>query len=122
MKYLSILLVSFVFIIGCGKPKAEFQSLVHDFGKHKVKTKATHIFQFINTGKADLIIKKVKAACRCTGTLLSKKRIPAGETGEIKVTLKMNKRPGKMRRSLKVYTNDPKRPIIRLTVKAMVVE
>jgi hypothetical protein len=47
-------------------PIIKFDENSHDFGTIEEGTKATHEFEFINTGDKDLILQDVKASCGCT--------------------------------------------------------
>ncbi|MBN2403486.1 MAG: DUF1573 domain-containing protein [Spirochaetes bacterium] len=66
MNYKNIILYilfAFMFlIISClGKPRIEFNELIHDFGDVKQNSELSHIFLFKNTGSSTLSIDKIKA-------------------------------------------------------------
>lgn len=104
------------------KPAIIFDKTVHDFGKADKESVLKHTFTFKNTGKDTLIIDRVNATCSCTGTLLSEKEIPAGGSGKLEIELHTNPNPGEMIRTIKVYTNDPDNKLIKIVVKATVIE
>lgn len=99
-----------------------FEKTVHDFGKVDKESVLKHTFTFKNIGNDTLVIDRVNATCSCTGTLLSDKEIPAGGSGKLEIELHTNANPGEMIRTIKVYTNDPDSKLIKIIVKATVVE
>ena len=99
-----------------------FNELVHDFGKVNKESVVRHTFTFKNNGKDKLVIDRVRTSCSCTGTLLSEREIQAGGTGKLEIELDTENNSGEMIRTINVYTNDPDNKIIKLVVKAMVVE
>ena len=67
-------------------PVIKFEKESYEFGKIKQGEKVTYDFKFVNTGKSPLIIKDAHATCGCTVPEVSKDPIPAGATGNVKVT------------------------------------
>ena len=63
----------------------KFTEMRHDFGKMKVGEKATHVFEFTNTGKEPLIITDAKGSCGCTVPKYPKAPIAPGKTEKITV-------------------------------------
>jgi len=53
--------------------------------------------------------------------LVTTKEIPPGGVGEIKATFKSKGYQGKVKKSVTVETNDPKKRTVRLTLKGSVV-
>ena len=82
----------------------------------------THIFKFYNKGNSTLTIDRVKAGWGCTGSVVSSRSIPAGGSGEIEITLYTDERSGQIHKTISVYSNDPDRGIVVLTVIANVPE
>ena len=75
--------------------KIKFEETTHDFGNIKedggpVKCE----FEFVNEGKAPLIIKDARAECGCTRPEYPREEIAPGATGKIKVTYNPLGRPG----------------------------
>lgn len=101
-------------------PKIEFQSNTIDFGRVKKRTVVKSVFEFKNTGTADLEITEVTAGCACTGTLLSDKSVPAGSKGQIEVSLNTGREKKRLSKSVYIYTNDPKNSIVVLYLTAYV--
>ncbi len=67
------------------KSEMTFEESTFDFGKIMDGDKVEHVFEFVNTGKAPLIISNAKGSCGCTVPVWPKEPIPPGEKGEIKV-------------------------------------
>lgn len=88
-------------------PKIEFGNVEFDFGTMKQGEKATHNFEFTNTGKSDLIIRKIKASCGCTATNPEKMVIKPGEKSHITVTFNSAGKRGRQNKTITVITNDP---------------
>jgi hypothetical protein len=101
-------------------PVIEFDNTTHDFGNIEQKQKVTTKFEFKNTGKSDLVIRKIKASCGCTATKPEKDIIKPGESSFIKVTFSSGGRRGKQRKTITVIANDPKQPSTRLKIEGTV--
>lgn len=103
-----------------GTPAIVFDESAHDFGDQPQNAALKHTFTFKNTGDATLKIEKVRTTCGCTAALASEKEIPPGGSGKIDVTFKIGSRGGKKQKAVKVYTNDPTTPMVKLDVIATV--
>ncbi|MDD2387207.1 MAG: DUF1573 domain-containing protein [Bacteroidales bacterium] len=97
-------------------PKIEFENTQFEFGTLKQGEKSTHNFTFKNTGKSDLVIRKIKASCGCTATNPEKMVIKAGETSHLTVTFNSNGKRGRQNKTITVITNDPKQSSVVLKV------
>ena len=91
-------------------PNGKFASMnfikkVHDFGKIKADAKVETIFEFVNDGKADLIITEAKGSCGCTVPEFPKKPIKIGEKGIIKVLFDAAKKTGEQSKSVTINAN-----------------
>lgn len=89
-------------------PKVVFENTDFEFGTIKAGDKTTNNFTFTNTGKSDLIIRKIKASCGCTATNPEKMVIKPGETSHITATFNSAGKKGKQNKTITVITNDPK--------------
>jgi hypothetical protein len=98
-------------------PAAQMLVREHDFGESYKGEVLTHRFEIKNTGKSDLIIRRVKSDCGCTVGNYSKEVIKKGKTGFIEVKLNTKDLRFNVQKDVFVYTNDPKQPEILLTVK-----
>ncbi|MGE0078540.1 MAG: DUF1573 domain-containing protein [Bacteroidales bacterium] len=98
-------------------PQVNFNTTVYNF-ESKVEGEPVE-FEFIvrNTGKSDLIIRKVKASCGCTTVEPAKKVLKAGESTTILARFRTNGYSGQQSKSITVITNDPKKSttVLRLS-------
>lgn len=97
-------------------PKITFKSEQYDYGTVKKGTSVEYDYEFINEGKSDLIIRKVKAACGCTATKPEKTLLKKGESSKIGVTLHTAGLKDRQHKIITVITNDPQRPEIILHI------
>ena len=108
-------LLLFITLLICGvtttmaqKPaEIKFDKLTHDFGKFSEKDGVvTCTFSFTNVGEQPLVINQAIATCGCTVPTYTKEPIPAGKTGEIKVTYNgYGKSLGHFKKTITVRTN-----------------
>ncbi|HOZ15126.1 MAG TPA: DUF1573 domain-containing protein [Tenuifilaceae bacterium] len=98
-------------------PVADFNTTNHDYGSVTEGNPVEFEFVVKNTGKSDLIIRKVKASCGCTTVQPEKNLLKTGESTAIKAVFRTNGYSGKQSKSITVITNDPKRStiILRMT-------
>lgn len=75
-----------------------------DYGTtNKEDDNGVRIFEFTNTGDADLIITNVQSTCGCTVPSKPTEPIPPGKTGKIEV--KYNMHTGPIRKTITVESN-----------------
>lgn len=103
-------------------PKIEFDKTSHEFGKIKGDEKVEHLFKFKNTGKSDLIIRKIKSTCGCTTVEPEKTTLKPGESSSFKAIFSPGGRKGVQRKSIYVITNDPGNSNVRLMISAEIIE
>lgn len=103
-------------------PKIEFSEKVFNFGKMAQKTSVEHDFVFRNTGKTDLVIRKIKSSCGCTAVSPKERVIKPGQSSSIKAIFSSGTRIGRQNKSITVITNDPKFStiVLRVTGEVMV--
>lgn len=104
-----------------GAPSIRFDEETHDFGKIPSNQKVSLAWKFRNDGDAPLKILKTKPSCGCTATLVQEGATPAGGAGTIELVFDPIGQFGQVRKSLAVTTNDPRRPVVVLVLKADVV-
>ncbi len=81
------------------------------FGDVPQGPQVTGEFEFTNTGKSVLIIKKIQPACGCTGLVADeKKEFQPGETGKIKFTFNTEGRSGINEKTITIESNDMAHP------------
>jgi len=91
-----------------------------DFGKMAQSSKVEHDFIFKNTGKDDLILRKIKSSCGCTAVSPKDKVIEPGKSSSIKAIFSSGTRKGRQNKSITVITNDPKNSRIVLRISGEV--
>lgn len=103
-------------------PIASFESTQFNFGTIKQHEKADVRFSFKNTGKSDLIIRKVRSSCGCTTVTPSNTVIKPGEKSFIDAVFDAGVRKGRQHKVINIITNDPKNSQVNLIVSGEVVE
>lgn len=101
-------------------PRLKMDNPVHDFGRVSNDKETKHVFVIRNTGKDDLIVKKISPNCTCVTGVLSNDTIKAGEEANLEVTFNPQGRRGNQQKSITLYSNDPKSSAQRLTIKAYI--
>ena len=85
-------------------PKIEFKSETIDYGiVSKSEDSGLRVFEFTNTGDAELVITDVKSSCGCTVPSKPTEPIQPGKTGKIEVQYNMN--PGPINKTITVTSN-----------------
>ncbi len=79
---------------------------VVNLGKIEMSKPQTVTYEFINNGKAPLIITKVQPSCGCTSVEFSKNPVNPGEKGFVKTTYNAAS-PGVFYKTLTVFSNTP---------------
>jgi hypothetical protein len=97
----------------------QYEKTEYDFGTVKEGAVVEHVYKFKNTGAVPLIIQSAVASCGCTVPDYSKKPIPPGQSGEIKVRFDSATRPGIQNKQVTVTANTEP-AITRLTIKGNV--
>jgi len=92
------------------------------FGKIKQGDKVEHTYVLTNSGKSDLLIRKVKASCGCTAVQPEKKVIAPGESVNIKTVFNSAGKVGNQNKTVTIITNDPKKSKLILWVKGEVIK
>ena len=103
-------------------PVFEIENTRFDFGEIKQGEKADIEFSFKNSGKSDLIIRKVRSSCGCTTVTPANTTIQPGESSNIKAVFDAGVRNGKQHKVITVITNDPKKSQVSLVVSGTVLE
>ncbi len=101
-------------------PVLKIESILYNFGNINMGDVVDAIFTLTNNGESDLNIRKTKATCGCTVAQLEKNDLKPGESVELKVTFNSAGRKGNQTKSITIYTNDPVKPIQKVTVKAKI--
>lgn len=120
MKISLLIVCLFVFLSSFSQAVIQFNSRAHDFGTIKeVNGAVSYDFEFVNTGKAPILIKNVESSCGCTSPQWSKQPILPGQKGFVKATFDPKDRPGYFDKTITVYSNA--RPaVLELKIKGTV--
>ena len=133
MKKSILLLMSFVLFFGAASfaqdktkkdekkkaPVITFKELNHDFGTIQKGGNGVFEFEFKNTGKEPLVLKKVKSSCGCTIPTWPREPIPKKKSNKIRVKYDTN-RIGAFNKKITIYSNAKNGNIV-LTIKGKVV-
>ncbi|MFP9113260.1 DUF1573 domain-containing protein [Flavobacterium sp. RHBU_3] len=105
-KFLHLVAMLFIVVAANAQQgaKIEYKSDTIDYGTtNKDDDNGLRVFEFKNTGDADLIITDVKSSCGCTVPSKPKDPIKPGQTGKIEV--KYNMHAGPIRKTITVQSN-----------------
>ncbi|MGE5508629.1 MAG: DUF1573 domain-containing protein [Chitinophagales bacterium] len=97
-------------------PKLVVSEETWDLGTMAPGPVVEHVFTIHNAGTDDLVIGNVKATCKCIAAISWPKLVPAGGKGEIKVSLKTEKRSGPYKKLLVIESNDPLEPVKKIEI------
>lgn len=86
------------------------------FGELQDNATLEREINFNNTGKRELIIRSLVPNCTCLMAKATPERVAAGGTGKILLTFSAAGRTGRQNKSVMVYSNDPERPVQRITL------
>ncbi|MBN2584409.1 MAG: DUF1573 domain-containing protein [Planctomycetes bacterium] len=94
----------------------------HDFGDMSLGKASIrkHIFVLANTGDRPVRIVKQTSTCGCTVASLPTDSVAPGTVVEIPVTVDWGNRPGRQRATVVLQTDDPKAPLVYLTVSGFI--
>ena len=101
-------------------PIATFDNVSYAFGEVKAGEKVIHKFILTNSGKSDLIIRKVRASCGCTAVTPEKMVIAPGKSTSLEAQFDSTGKSGTQNKSITVITNDPKASTIILQISGNV--
>lgn len=92
-----------------------FEEELFEFGQISQGEKVKHVFNFSNSGDADLIITSAKGSCGCTVPTWPKKPIPPGGKGELTVVFDSDGKRGTQHKKVTVVANtQPSTSIVAL--------
>ncbi|MEQ8476342.1 DUF1573 domain-containing protein [Fulvivirga sp.] len=103
-------------------PRLKIENGVHDFGRVSNDKVSKHEFVIRNTGKDDLIVKKVSPNCTCVTGEMSSETIKPGAEASLEVIFNPEGRRGNQQKSITLYSNDPRSSAQRITIKAYIGE
>jgi hypothetical protein len=101
-------------------PKAVMDEIKFDFGRMQTGETRTHKFTIRNEGDAPLEVVVGHSACQCTVGEVPKEPIaPKGEA-DVSISWTPKVEADKFNKSIEIWTNDPKKSSILLTIDGMV--
>ena len=103
-------------------PRLQMNEETFDFKEITEGAKIEHEFTLTNTGKSDLMIRKIIPSCGCTTVNPEKNVIRPGETTSMKVMFNSAGKVGTQNKSITVITNDPEKSRQVLWIKGNVVK
>ena len=101
-------------------PRIRVEPETFDFGKALPAKTLRKEFTLSNFGDAALMIENVSTTCGCTAALASDTKLAPGSSTVLRVTLETRSYSGKLERQVLVRSNDPKTPLLTVTVSATV--
>lgn len=101
-------------------PRISVDDEVKDLGLVTANKVAHTEFVLSNTGNSELVIYEVKSGCGCTVADPVKDKLAPGESVPLKVSYSSKNQAGSQTKDITVWTNDPLKPQLTLTIKANV--
>jgi len=103
------------------QPKLVIQQNSFDFGAIKQGETVSHTFVLTNSGGDLLKINNVQASCGCTAASPDKSELAPGESTNLTVKFNSTGRMGNQVKTVKIFTNDPQSPEMKITISGNVV-
>jgi hypothetical protein len=92
----------------------------YNFGEIKEGDVVSHIFSFTNSGDEPLFITSARGSCGCTVPEYSKKAIPPGEKGQIKVSFNSEGKEGPNTKGIFIEANtEPEMTILKISADVL---
>ena len=117
-KLIIVALISLIGYTASAQAKISFKNETVDYGKIVKGSDGVRVFEFTNTGDAELVVTNVKSSCGCTVPKKPEGPISPGASGSIEVKYDTN-RVGPIRKTVTVYSNADE-PIKALKIKGEV--
>lgn len=91
--------------------QVEFTQKSFNFGDITEGETVSHTFFFKNTGKHNLIIRKIETGCGCTTVNYKNEPVKAGKEGKIEIAFNSSGRYGKQYKEISIFANVPQKEI-----------
>ena len=117
-KLIVVALISLIGYTSSAQAKISFKNETVDYGKIVKGSDGVRVFEFTDTGDAELVVTNVKSSCGCTVPKKPEGPIAPGASGSIEVKYDTN-RVGPIRKTVTVYSNADE-PIKALKIKGEV--
>ncbi|EEF61852.1 DUF1573 domain-containing protein [Pedosphaera parvula] len=99
-----------------GIPEIQFETNFVDLGKTSGGETITGVFKFKNVGGGTLKVEPPVPSCDCTDSKVRPDTLAPGESGEVTYTIKLDHALNGQR-YISVRSNDPKTPLVQLTMQ-----
>ena len=99
-------------------PRIAVEPARFDFGAVLPRKTLHKEFQVRNFGDAELRLEGVSTSCGCTAALPESRLVKPGGSVALRVSIDTRDDRGRIRRSILIRSNDPKTPLLELTVVA----
>lgn len=101
-------------------PIIEIYNDTFNFNNTNRNKKIPVSFIIKNTGERNLIIRKVETDCSCINSNLQQRIVYPGQTTTLNATFVSMGHTGLQYRTIRLFTNDPEHPMIKLTIKGYI--
>jgi hypothetical protein len=103
------------------KPVINYKVTEGDLGQLYQGESGTYTYEISNTGKSDLVIRKIMSDCKCVTWSMPQQTIKKGGKAKITVTLNTARTHHDVSKKVTIYSNDFEKPLTILKIKAYVV-
>ncbi len=118
-----VLLLAVAIAAHAAGPRIEFPETSKSLGTFRLDLIQTMDFEFVNTGDEPLLILNVDIDCGCTAAGYPHDEIAPGDTAKISVRYNGRNNPtGTFRKQVRVRSNDPEHPMVRLFIKGKAIK
>lgn len=102
-------------------PELTLKQVEGDMGQLYQGETGVFVFEFTNTGKSDLVVRKVLADCKCITAVIPQTPIKKGAKGKVTISYNSKGKHRNIEEKVTLVVNDPKHPETVLKVRAKVV-
>lgn len=96
------------------------ESRSHNFGHINQTDTVLYTVGLMNGGNDTLKIRKLTSGCECIQAKVSNDEIPTNETSQLRITFIPGDRSSKQIKTVNIFTNDPKSPLVTITLTGYV--
>lgn len=101
-------------------PVVKVDSNEYDLGSMYAGEKKSVSFVIKNEGRLPLIIRKIQTTCGCTVATPDKKVINSGQSTSIEVTFRARGKQGKQHKTITMFCNDPRQPVVTFAIQCFI--
>lgn len=101
-------------------PIMEVERDSFSFGTIRTSEKARISIKITNRGEKQLIIRKVETDCTCTAAVIGNRIVGHGDSVFIEIVFNPMGRNGKQYKTIKLFSNDPQHPMMKLMIHGFV--